>query len=49
MGKDLKIKDLKIVPPLPPTKYRGTFFIKKLCIGEKTFLGEFMGDVLHGD
>ena len=25
----------------PPTKYGGTFFIKKFCIGEQTFLGNF--------
>ena len=48
MGKDLKIKDLKILSPLPPTNYGGTFFIKKLYIGEQTFLGEFMGDALNG-
>ena len=25
----------------PPTKYWGTFFVKRLCIGEQTFLGKF--------
>ena len=37
MGKDLKVKHSV---PLPPTKYGGTFFIKKLCMGEQTFLGK---------
>ena len=23
--------------PLPPTKYGGTFFVKKLCMGSKRF------------
>ena len=27
--------------PLPPTKYGGTFFKKKLFMGEETFLGKF--------
>ena len=27
--------------PLPPTKYGGTFFMKKLCMGELTFGGMF--------
>ena len=37
--------------PFPHTKYGGTFFIKKLCMREQTFLGKFFlgGDVLHGD
>ena len=30
--------------PLLATKYRGTFFIKKLCMGEQTFFGQmFLG------
>ena len=33
----------------PPTKYRGTFLLKKLCMGEQKFWGKFMGAVLHGD
>ena len=32
-----------------PAKYRETFFLKKLRIGEQTFLAKFMGDVLHGN
>ena len=40
MGKDLKVKHSV---PLPPTKYGGTFFIKKLCMGEQTFLGKGLG------
>ena len=35
-------------PPLPPTKYGGTFFKRKFCMGEQTFSGKFWGDVLHG-
>ena len=35
MGKDLKIKHSV---SSPPAKYWGTFFIKKLCMGEQTFL-----------
>ena len=39
MEKDLKVS---IVSPLLPTKYGGTFFIKKHCMGgEQTFLGIF--------
>ena len=26
-----------------PTKYGGTFFVKKLCMRKQTFLGKFMG------
>ena len=40
MGKGLKIKHTY---PLPPAKYGGTFFIKKLCMGKQTFLAKFMG------
>ena len=40
MGKDMKIKH-SVSSPL--TKYGGTFFVKKLCMGEQTFLGKFMG------
>ena len=40
MGKDLKIKHSVFSPP---TKYGETFFIKKVCMGEKTFLGKFFG------
>ena len=29
--------------PLSATKYWGTFFIKKFCMGEQTFLGKFFG------
>ena len=39
MGKDMKIKQCL----LPPTKYVETFFIKKFCMGEQTFLGKFLG------
>ena len=49
MGNDLKIKHNFFSPPNKLTKYEGTFFIKKLCMGEQTFLGKFLGDVLHGD
>ena len=28
---------------LPPAKYVETFFIKKFCMGEQTFLGKFLG------
>ena len=41
MGKDMKIKH-SVSSPL--TKYGGTFFVKKLCMGEQTFLGKFMGE-----
>ena len=34
MGRDLKIKQSV---SSPPTKYGGTFFIKKLCIGTNLF------------
>ena len=34
IGKDLKIKHSVCSPP---TKYGGTFFIVKLCMGEQTF------------
>ena len=37
MGKDLKIN--RSVSS-PTTKYGETFFIKKLCMGEQTFLGK---------
>ena len=46
MGKDLKTKHSV---SSPPTKYGRTFFIEKLCIGEESFLGNFLGDVLRGD
>ena len=46
MGKDLKIRHSV---SSPRTKYGGTFLIKKLCMEEQTFLGRFLGDVLHGD
>ena len=29
--------------PLPPKKYGRTFLAKKLCMGEQTFFGKFMG------
>ena len=34
--------------PLPSAKEGGTFFIKNLCMGEQSFLGKFLGDVLQG-
>ena len=43
MGNDLKIKHNFFSPPYKLTKYEGTFFIKKLCMGEQTFLGKFFG------
>ena len=46
MGKDLKIKHSV---SSPSTKYGGAFFIKRLCMREQTFLGNFFWDVLHGD
>ena len=46
MGKDMNIKH-SVSSPL--TKYGGTFFVKKLCMREKTFLGKFIRDVSHGD
>ena len=33
----------------PPTKYGRTFFVKKLCMGNKLFGGKSKWDVLHGD
>ena len=33
--------------PLPPTKYGGTFFIKKLCIGEQTFFGQIFWGMFY--
>ena len=33
--------------PLPPTKYGGTFFIEKLCMGEQTFLDKFFGGMFY--
>ena len=30
--------------PLPHTKHREFFFGKKLCMGEQTFCGKFMGE-----
>ena len=36
MGQGFKIKHSV---SFPPTKYGQTFFIKKLCMGEQTFLG----------
>ena len=45
MGRDLKIKQSV---SSPPTKYGGTFFIKKLCKGTNLF-GKFLADVLHED
>ena len=41
VGKDLKIKHSL---SSPPANYGGTFFIKKLCIGEQTFLGKLFGE-----
>ena len=32
-----------------PPKVWGTFFLKKIYIGEQTFLDKFRGVVLHGD
>ena len=47
MEKELKIKKSVSSPPSPPTKYwgtdGGTVFIKKLCMGEQTFLGKYFG------
>ena len=40
IGKDMKIKHSVYSPP---SKYEGTFFLKKLCMGEQTFLDKFMG------
>ena len=40
MGRDLKIKHSV---SSPRTKYGGTFFRRKLCMGEQTFLGKFFG------
>ena len=42
MGKDMKIKQCH-------TLQGGTSFAKKLCIGEQTFLGKFMGRCSRGD
>ena len=42
MGKDMKIK-YSVSSPLPSTKYGGSFFAKKLCMAEQTFLGKFIG------
>ena len=41
MGKDMKIK-YSVSSPLPSTKYGGSFFAKKLCMAEQTFLGKFI-------
>ena len=41
MGKDMKIKH---IVSCPLTKHWGTFFVKKLCMEEQTFLGKFMGE-----
>ena len=38
MGKDLKIK---YGVSSPPTKYGGTFFMKKVCMGEQILGGNF--------
>ena len=58
MGKDMKV--MHSVSSLP-TKYGGTFSVKRLCMRKQTFLGKFMeggggggggggaGDILHGD
>ena len=40
MEKEMKTKHSAFSPP---TKYRETFFGKKLCMGEQTFLSKFMG------
>ena len=40
MEKDTKIK---YILSSPPTKYGRIFFVKKLCMGEQTFWGKFMG------
>ena len=39
MGKDLKIKHSV---SSPPTKYSGTFIIKKLCMRDQNDLGKFL-------
>ena len=40
---------IKRSAPAPPWSNVGTFFLKKLLMGEQTFFGEFMGEfVLHG-
>ena len=39
MGKDMKIKHSV---SSPPRKYGGTFFVKKLCMGEQSFSGKFI-------
>ena len=43
-------KDMEIKHSLSsrPTKYEGTFFVKKLCMVEQTVLGKFMWYALHG-
>ena len=33
--------------PLPPTKHGEFFFGKKLCMGEQTFCGKFMGGIFY--
>ena len=45
MGKDMEIKHSL---SSRPTKYGGTFFVKKLCMVEQTVLGKFMWYALHG-
>ena len=45
MGKDMKIKH---IVSCPLTKHWGTFFVKKLCMEEQTFLGKFMGECFTG-
>ena len=39
MEKDMNIKHSVSSPPV---KYGGTFFVKKLCMGEQTFGGKFI-------
>ena len=46
MGKDMKIKHSL---SSPPRKYGGTFFVKKLCMGNKAFWANVCEDILHGD
>ena len=40
MGKDMKIKHSL---SSPPAKYGGTFFVKKIRMGEQTFLSKLVG------
>ena len=46
MGKDMKIENSLYSPA---AKYGGTFFMKKLCMGEQAILGKLMRVVSHCD